>query len=117
LEALNALAGYAYEHPDDPFPELVDRGPVFDAEDLGHPLIPEETCVRNSVRLGGEIQAWIVSGSNMSGKTTLLRTVGVNTVMALAGGPVRARKLRLSSLQVGATIKIEDSLQAGRSRF
>jgi DNA mismatch repair ATPase MutS len=59
----------------------------------------------------------IVSGSNMSGKSTLLRTVGVNTVLALAGAPVRAKGLRLSPLQVGASIRIQDSLQAGASRF
>jgi DNA mismatch repair ATPase MutS len=58
-----------------------------------------------------------VSGSNMSGKSTLLRTVGINAVLAQAGAPVRAASLRLSSLQIGATLRIQDSLQEGRSRF
>ena len=120
FEALSALAGYAWENPEDPFPEVVDGagGPRFEADALGHPLIPRESCVRNDVRLGGEHpQALVVSGSNMSGKSTLLRTVGVNTVMALAGAPVRAGRLRLTPLSVGATLRIQDSLQTGTSRF
>jgi DNA mismatch repair ATPase MutS len=67
--------------------------------------------------LGGELRVLVVSGSNMSGKSTMLRTVGINTVMALAGAPVRATRLRLSPLVVGATLRIQDSLQAGKSRF
>ena len=118
LEALSALAGYAYEHPSDPFPEIVDEEvATFDGQDLGHPLIPSNQGVRNSVRLGAEPQLLVVSGSNMSGKSTLLRTVGVNAVMALAGAPVRARRLRLSVVAIGATLRIQDSLQAGTSRF
>lgn len=118
LEALNSLASYAYEHPQDPFPEIIEVGACFDGEGLGHPLIPESRNVRTDLRLSDELQrVLIVSGSNMSGKSTLLRTVGINTVLALAGAPVRARRLRLSPLQVGASIRIQDSLQAGASRF
>ena len=119
FEALSALGTYAYEHPADVYPELVDADgpPVFEVEALAHPLIPTAATVVNDVTLGTDPQLLIVSGSNMSGKTTLLRSVGVSTVMALMGAPVRARRLRLSSLAVGATLRIEDSLQAGRSRF
>ena len=117
LEALCSLAGYAYEHPKDPFPELADEGPIFESEALGHPLIVERACVRNDVRLGGELRLLLISGSNMSGKSTLLRTIGINTVLALAGAPVRATRLRLSPLQVGATLRVQDSLEAGASRF
>jgi hypothetical protein len=117
LEALVSLASYAYEHPRDPFPTVVDRGPLFDGEAIGHPLIPEEQLVRNDLRLGSEQRLLIVSGSNMSGKSTLLRTVGTNTLLALAGAPVRAKSLRLSPLAVGASIRIQDSLQEGISRF
>jgi hypothetical protein len=118
LEALNSLAGYAYEHPQYPFPELMEGVACFEGEGLGHPLIPESRNVRTDLRLSSERQqVLIVSGSNMSGKSTLLRTVGINTVLALAGAPVRARRLRLSPLQVGASIRIQDSLQAGASRF
>ncbi|HEV7906254.1 MAG TPA: hypothetical protein VGO96_20610 [Pyrinomonadaceae bacterium] len=117
LEALGSLAGYSYEHPDDPFPELSDGAARFEGEGLGHPLIPETRSVRTDLRLTDELCVLIVSGSNMSGKSTLLRTLGTNTVLALAGAPVRARRLRLSPLQVGASIRVQDSLQAGASRF
>ena len=118
LEALLSLAAFAYEHPADPFPELVEEGPLFDAERLAHPLIAEAVAVRNDLRLGtGAAQVLVVSGSNMSGKSTLLRAVGVNVVLALAGGPVRASALTLSPLSLGATLKVEDSLAAGHSRF
>jgi hypothetical protein len=117
LEALHSLAGYAYENPADPFPELVPDGPLFDAEALGHPLLPPGHCVPNDVHLDPGLTLFVVSGSNMSGKSTLLRAVGINAVLAQIGAPVRARRLRLSSLAVGATIRVQDSLQAGRSRY
>jgi DNA mismatch repair ATPase MutS len=117
LEALCSLAGYAYEHPSDPFPEIADGDPYFEAIDLRHPLLPQERSVANSVRLGGELRLMVVSGSNMSGKSTLLRTVGVNAALAQAGAPVRATRVRLSRFAMGATLRIQDSLQTGTSRF
>ena len=118
FEALCSLAGYAYEHPADVFPELADAaGGCFEAQALGHPLMKEAHSIRNDVRLGGETRLWIVSGSNMSGKSTLLRTIGINTVLAWAGAPVRARRLRISPLTLGASIRVQDSLEDGRSRF
>lgn len=117
IEALCSLAGQAFEHPDDPFPELLDTGAVFDAEGLGHPLLPLARCVRNDLRLDLDHPLLLVSGSNMSGKSTLLRTVGTNLVLARAGAPVRARRLRISPLTLGASIRVQDSLEAGVSRF
>jgi hypothetical protein len=117
FEALISLSSYSYEHPDDPFPELIDGDASFVGVALGHPLLPQETCVRNDVTIGGPTRVLLISGSNMSGKSTLLRTVGINTVLAMAGAPVRARHLRLSPLQVGANIRINDSLHKGSSRF
>jgi DNA mismatch repair ATPase MutS len=118
FEALLSLAGYSYEHPEDPFPEFIEEGrAVFTATELGHPLIPAAKCVRNSVSIDGSTRVLLVSGSNMSGKSTLLRTVGINTVLAMAGAPVRARHLRLTPLQVGASIRVNDSLHEGSSRF
>jgi hypothetical protein len=117
MEALSSLAGYHYEHPDDVFPDLSAGTPCFEGEALGHPLLSDAVTVRNDVRLAGELRMLVVSGSNMSGKSTLLRTVGINAVLAQAGAPVRARRLRLSPLQIGASIRIQDSLQAGVSRF
>ena len=117
MEALISLATYSYEHPADPFPEFTTDQAIFEADDLGHPLIAADRCVRNSLQLGSEARVLLVSGSNMSGKSTLLRAVGVNAVLAMTGAPVRARRLRLSPLQVGASIRINDSLQEGSSRF
>jgi hypothetical protein len=117
LEALCSLSAYAYEHPTDPFPQIVESGTEFDGEDLCHPLLPAKQCVPNSVRLNSEQQLLIISGSNMSGKSTLLRTVGVNAILAFAGAPVRGKRLKTSILAVGATIRVTDSLQQGTSRF
>jgi len=127
VEAFSALATYAYERPDDPFPELVDapadraaanKATILEAAGLAHPLIPAPTAVRNDLALGGSgTRVVILSGSNMSGKSTFLRAVGVNVVLALAGAPVTARALRVSALGLGATLHVEDSLQQGHSRF
>lgn len=117
LEALVSLGGYAFENPADPYPVLEDAGPLLDARGLGHPLLPDARSVRNDVELDAERQMLVITGSNMSGKSTLLRTVGINVVLALAGAPVRAASLRLSPLAVGASIRVQDSLQDGESRF
>jgi hypothetical protein len=117
IEALCALAAYSFECPGDPFPEIADDGAVFEAAGLGHPLLPRGRCVRNDLALGDGLRVLVVSGSNMAGKSTLLRAVGVNAVLALAGAPVRATRLRLAPLAIGATLRIQDSLQKGRSRF
>lgn len=117
IEALLSLSAYHYEHPGDPFPEFVEGTPQLDGEALGHPLIAAAKCVRNDVKLDSRTRAILVSGSNMSGKSTYLRTVGINTVLAMAGAPVRARLLRLTPLTVGASIHVNDSLQEGSSRF
>jgi predicted ATPase len=117
FEAFSSLATYAAEQPDDPFPEFAEDGPLFGAQDLGHPLLPAAECVRNSVTLSAKDPLILVSGSNMSGKSTLLRSVGVATVMASMGAPVRAKELRLSPLQVGASIVSRDSIREGTSRF
>jgi hypothetical protein len=117
-EALSSLAAYAYEHAEDPFPTLVDGGPArFEGTSLGHPLVPSDRMVRNDVFLTPETRLLVISGSNMSGKSTLLRTVGINVVLAMAGAPVRAAALTLTPLAVGGTLHVHDSLQAGRSRF
>jgi DNA mismatch repair ATPase MutS len=117
IEALSSLAGYRYEHPDDVLPEFIAGSPSIEGEGLGHPLLPEAVAVRNDVSLTGELRVLVVSGSNMSGKSTLLRTLGINTVLAQAGAPVRARRLRMTPLELGTSIHVHDSLLAGVSRF
>jgi len=117
LEALSSFAAYAAEHPADSYPEFADGEAVFEGCGIAHPLLDESAAVRNDVHLGGELRLLLVSGSNMSGKSTLLRSVGLNVVLAWAGAPVRAHSLRVGPLQVGASMRIDDSVLDGRSRF
>jgi hypothetical protein len=117
LEALSALGGYTYEHPEDVFPEFVEAGPCFQSEGLAHPLIPRSRVVTNDLHLGRDLQLMIVSGPNMAGKSTFLRGIGVNAVLAQSGAPVRAARLILSPLAVTASICVLDSLEGGISRF
>jgi hypothetical protein len=121
LEALTALAGYAYEHPDNVFPAFVSlqggSAPLFDAEGMAHPLLPAAKGVRNDIRLGDGLQLIMLSGPNMAGKSTFIRSVGVNAVLAQCGGPVRAAALRMTPLTVAASICVLDSLSGGVSRF
>jgi hypothetical protein len=117
FEALNALATYAFEHPDDPFPDVSDREAHFEATALSHPLLPRETCVRNRVELNSNCRFWILSGSNMSGKSTLLRAIGLNAVLAYTGASVCAQALRLSQFSVGASVAVVDSPGNGKSKF
>ncbi len=117
FEALGALSAYAYERPDAVFPRLEAEGPLFDAEGLRHPLIPAGAAVANDVCLGKGTRLWIVSGSNMSGKSTLMRAVGLNTVLAWAGAPVACARLAISPLRIGASMSTHDSLADNRSRF
>ena len=124
FEAMSSLACFAYEHPDAVFPDLVDSSErdtsfksFYDAQDLTHPLIPAAEAIANDVQLGGDTRLWIVSGSNMSGKSTLLRAVGLSVVLAWAGAPVNAARLRLSRLQLGASLRSNDSVTDHRSRF
>ena len=117
MEALLSLATYTFEHPSDRFPAFTEGAASFEAEALGHPLVPAETCIRNNVSVSGKTPVLLVSGSNMSGKSTLLRALGMNVVLAMAGAPVRARRLQLTPLHAGASIRVNDSLQEGSSRF
>jgi hypothetical protein len=117
FEALASLAGAAYERPADVYPQFASDGPLVEGTGLGHPLLAESNCVRNDLRLDGTQSLLIVSGSNMSGKSTWLRTVGILHVLAFAGAPVRARALHLSRLSLGASIRVQDSLLSGVSHF
>lgn len=118
LEALCALAGYASEHPGDVWPEFVeDQGALLVAESLAHPLLPAARAVANDLSFGHGMQLMMLSGPNMAGKSTFMRGIGVNAVLAQAGAPVRARRLQLSPLAIGASICVLDSLEGGISRF
>ena len=117
FDALLALGGLAAEHPDYVFPEFLSSPATLDVHDLAHPLLPAD-AVPNSITLSRTgVQLALVSGSNMSGKSTFLRALGANVVLAQMGAPVRASAFRLSPLALGATIRVVDSLSDGQSRF
>jgi DNA mismatch repair ATPase MutS len=119
FEALAALANLAYDHPDWSFPQCVDAGARQQllAEGIGHPLLPDATRVTNDVQVGPPGRFLLVTGSNMSGKSTLLRSIGVNVVLAQAGAPVCATKLVLPPIRLGTSIRVQDSLGDGISLF
>jgi len=117
FEALVSLSAYAFEHSNDVFPELTGRGPLFSAQALGHPLLDEHTCVTNDISLDEDTRFLIISGSNMSGKSTFLRAIGANAVLAWTGAPVRCAQLRISKLAIAAAIRVQDSLADGQSHF
>ena len=114
---MNELAAYSYENPDHTFPEFASDGACFEAQELGHPLLPQASSAANDVDLSRKCPFYVVSGSNMSGKSTLLRAIGLNAALAFAGAPVRARALRLSGLSIFASIAVVDSLLNGKSKF
>ncbi len=116
IEAMMSLAALARERPDYAFPTFVD-GCVFASEGLAHPLIDRRRVVANDLTLGGAGSVLLLSGSNMSGKSTLLRSVGINQVLARAGGPVAATALALSDLELATSVRVVDSLAHGTSHF
>ena len=116
FEAFSSLSCFAFEHPLYAFPRLVESGPLLQAESLAHPLLPDD-AVENDVSLDRRRPILVVSGANMAGKSTLLRTIGVNVALTYAGAPVRARTLTISPLNAIASIRVQDSLQQGMSRF
>lgn len=117
LEALASLASYAAEHPDYAWPELVEGEALLEADAVGHPLLAPDKRVTNDVRLGTTDRALLVTGSNMSGKSTYLRSMGLAAVMAQAGSVVCAKRARLSRLDVWTSMRIQDSLSKGASHF
>ena len=124
-DALSALAGLAHAHPDWAFPEIADGQPGgspsgpprLEARALGHPLLAPESTVHNDVSLGPPGSLLLVTGSNMSGKSTLLRAIGANVILAGAGGPVCAEAMALPVADLRTSMRIRDSLEEGISYF
>lgn len=117
LEATLSVAGYNFDHPGDCVPEILDDRRELMAQDLGHPLLNDSICVRNSVRLGGEQSLMLISGSNMSGKSTFLRSIGASVVLTYCGAVVRATSFQTFAFQLGTAMRMSDSLLEGRSLF
>ena len=116
-EALASLASLRHDHPDWVFPTLALNTDALRAEHLGHPLLPDDARVRNDVAVGPPGTFLLVTGSNMSGKSTLLRAIGVNTVLAQAGGPVCAEGMVLPPVALWTSVRVQDSLERGVSFF
>ena len=116
VEAMSAFAGLRHDNPSWALPEFGDD-PVLEATDLGHPLIAESVRVANDVTLGPPGTFLFVTGSNMSGKSTLLRAIGVNVVLAQAGGPVCAASMTLPRVALHTSMRVQDSLEEGVSYF
>lgn len=117
FEALAALATLHALEPDTVFPTLLPSSEALSFTELAHPLLPQDARVRNSVALQGPGSALIVTGSNMAGKSTLLRAVGLNIALALAGGPVCAQAARVPYRRLRASMRAQDNLQEGASYF
>jgi DNA mismatch repair ATPase MutS len=117
LEALNSLANFAYLNPHYTFPELITETGRLTARNLGHPLLRPEAKVCNDFELSHEQRIVILTGSNMAGKSTFLRTIGVNLILAYAGAPVNADHLQTSLFRLFTCIKVSDSVQDGLSYF
>lgn len=126
LDAAASLATFAHLHPDYLWPTLLEPGaderrggdvPMLAAEELAHPLIPSTVRVANDIRFTGRGCIFLVTGSNMSGKSTFLRTIGINTSLAQAGGPVCAASFTWSPVRIGSCIRVDDSLDGGLSFF
>jgi hypothetical protein len=116
IEALSSLAGFAFDRPDHAFPEL-SASPCLVATALAHPMIPANKRIANDLELDGPGRALVITGSNMSGKSTLLRAVGANAVLALAGAPVCATKMSIGDIRVVTSMRVTDSLEEGVSHF
>jgi hypothetical protein len=118
LEVYNSLANYAYLNPQSRFPEIeIEKGLYFQAEAIAHPLIHCKENVANSIKLENKGEVYIITGSNMSGKSTFLKTMGINLAMAFAGGAVNAANMKTSLFRLNCCIKISDSVIDGISYF
>jgi hypothetical protein len=117
MEALSSLAGFTHDEPEFTFPDVSSTEPPFVAEALGHPLIGRAGRVTNDVELPTPGSALLVTGSNMSGKSTLLRAMGLAAAMAQAGAPVCARRLRMAPAVIRTSLRVADSLERGVSHF
>lgn len=117
FEALTAVALYADEHPADRFPALMEGTPLFSAKEMKHPLLPPDRSIGNDVLLDETTRFYVLSGSNMAGKSTFIRALGLNAVLAYCGAPVAAEEMILSRFSLCASLSVEDSLLQGKSKF
>ena len=117
FDALNSLGNLSFNNPDFAFPDAVSGNFLFDGRDLGHPLISRHECVTNDLQIQGWHQLLIITGANMSGKSTSLRTIGVNMILGMVGAPVFASYLKFTPVQLYSCIRTNDSRVKRESYF
>ena len=117
FEALNSIAAFAFANEDYVFPGIMEKAYFFHGTNLGHPLIPDGQRVKNNFKLEGRGNSCIITGSNMAGKSTFLRTVGINAVLALTGAPVCADSFQISNIRVFTSMRTKDNLEENISSF
>lgn len=117
MEVLNTFSTFAYNHPHYVYPTLTNEANLIEGKDVGHPLIPVDACVANDMQIGVDGQFHIITGSNMSGKSTFLRSVGVNFLLAMQGAPVCAREFKCSPARIMTSMRIKDSIARHTSYF
>ena len=117
FEALNSLAAFTYANDQYTFPEITEKPFIFHGTDIGHPLIPTDNRVANDFTMEDKGATYVITGSNMAGKSTFLRTIGINAVLAFAGAPVCGTSFRLSTFQVFSSMRTKDNLEENISSF
>lgn len=117
FEALSSVAAFAFANEDFVFPEILEKDFVIQGTNLGHPLMPDEQRINNDFTLEGRGRSCIITGSNMAGKSTFLRTVGINAVLAFLGAPVCADSFQISKFQVFTSMRTKDNLEENISSF
>lgn len=117
LDALCSLGTFAYNHPQYTYPELTEKPFCFLATQMGHPLMPASQCVKNDATIPSRPFFLIITGANMAGKSTYLRTIGVNYLLACVGAPVCCEKLKLHPNQLITSLRTSDSLSDNESYF
>jgi DNA mismatch repair ATPase MutS len=117
LEAINSLSTLIFNHPEWCFPQLQEEHFFIEGKDIGHPLIPVTSCVTNPVKIEHTGELMLVTGSNMAGKSTYLRSIGVNAVLAMTGAPVCASYFKMSPVQIISSMRIADNLEESTSTF
>lgn len=117
LDALCSLGTFAYNHPQYTYPELTEKPFCFLATQMGHPLMPASQCVKNDATIPSRPFFLIITGANMAGKSTYLRTIGVNYLLACIGAPVCCEKLKLHPNQLITSLRTSDSLSDNESYF
>ena len=115
IEAINSLSTLSFNHPKWCYPILKEDHFFIEGEEIGHPLLQDEVCIKNSLKINSSGELMVVTGSNMAGKSTYLRSIGINTVLAMAGSSVCAKHFCLSPVQIISSMRITDNLQESTS--